>query len=79
MVTMGSIDQGQKETLKGERQGEEVHTSPQKVVSKTMLLFMKWESILHPLPENRATGAPQLAGFGAPLLTFEGMLARGKK
>ena len=54
-------------------------TSPQNVVSKTILWLTKCESISQPLPEKLATGVPQPAGFGEPAVMSAGISRRGKK
>lgn len=61
------------------RRGDLELTCPQNVVSKTIELSLNFESISQPLPENRATGVPQLAGFGEPDEISAGISARGKK
>ena len=47
--------------------------SPQKVVSKTILWFMKWSSMVQELPPSKlATGLPQFDGLGESLPMSDG-------
>ena len=50
--------------------------SPQKVVSKTMLLFLKCASMSQ--PEKVASELPHCDGSGLPLSTLSRLLPRGK-